>query len=551
MGIKRIVYIIFIFSAFLLTGCKTIGQGVASKHRASEVNEAQHIYNPTQIQLKYYLYEALRCYQEGQYDEAMSLLLFCQQLDPQDAATQQYLGYIYELASQTEIALSHYKRAFANAPISYWNNYTALSYKLGQMNEAVSALEKVAGLQPKNLDVLNSLCGVYQEQEEYKKALKVLNQIEKIEGQTRQNAISRYEILYRQGKVEKSLQVIDQYVENNPDELYLRTIRANTYMSFGKEKEALDLFDKELSINPDNPYVFFSLCTYYDISGNKQKSAEYARKGILSEQLDMYQKLNFLQQLTKRLNYADDIYVETVEQLIEEYPLEEIFYTTLAQYYLVQTDYNKAMPLLQTALDINAEANTTWRTILYIMQHDTATAYTNEQFEDFFNRAYQQMPENLEWAYWKVRTLVYRHELDSALAIIERVSDIQGDIAYRLQLKIIKGDIYNLLEDMPNTYKAYEEVLAIDPNNIYVLNNYAYMLAIHDGDIKKAEMMSRKTIEAEPTNATYLDTYAWILHLQGQEFLAKYYIEQAKEYMSEDESEEILLHYLIINGLSQ
>jgi Tfp pilus assembly protein PilF len=39
--------------------------------------------------------------------------------------------------------------------------------------------------------------------------------------------------------------------------------------------------------------------------------------------------------------------------------------------------------------------------------------------------------------------------------------------------------------------------------------------------------MSYKTIKAEPKNATYLDTYAWILFMQGRYAEARVYIDQA------------------------
>ena len=39
--------------------------------------------------------------------------------------------------------------------------------------------------------------------------------------------------------------------------------------------------------------------------------------------------------------------------------------------------------------------------------------------------------------------------------------------------------------------------------------------------------MSYRTIKAEPSNATYLDTYAWILFLQERYTEAKLYIDQA------------------------
>ena len=62
-----------------------------------------------------------------------------------------------------------------------------------------------------------------------------------------------------------------------------------------------------------------------------------------------------------------------------------------------------------------------------------------------------------------------------------------------------------------------------------VLNNYAYYLSELRRDLKRAEQMSFKTVQAEPTNATYLDTYAWILFLQKRYDEARAYIDRALE----------------------
>lgn len=83
-------------------------------------------------------------------------------------------------------------------------------------------------------------------------------------------------------------------------------------------------------------------------------------------------------------------------------------------------------------------------------------------------------------------------------------------------------------------YPAYEKVLEVNPGNLLVLNNYAYHLATHGGDLKEAEQMSAITIREEPNNAVYLDTYGWILHLQGQDELALFFLQRALSNAEED-----------------
>ena len=75
-----------------------------------------------------------------------------------------------------------------------------------------------------------------------------------------------------------------------------------------------------------------------------------------------------------------------------------------------------------------------------------------------------------------------------------------------------------------------------------MLNNYAYFLCLEGRKLKKAAAMSKITIEAEPDNATYLDTYGWILYLQGKASEAKPYFKHAMLYGGKD-SAAVLDHY--------
>ena len=85
------------------------------------------------------------------------------------------------------------------------------------------------------------------------------------------------------------------------------------------------------------------------------------------------------------------------------------------------------------------------------------------------------------------------------------------------------GDVYHSAGDKEKSYEMYEKALSNNASNIPVLNNYSYFLAMEGRDLDKAERMSAQTVKAEPDNATYLDTYAWIFFKQGNYSLARIY----------------------------
>ncbi len=112
-----------------------------------------------------------------------------------------------------------------------------------------------------------------------------------------------------------------------------------------------------------------------------------------------------------------------------------------------------------------------------------------------------------------------------ALAVIDKYLELDPT---DLQFLVFRVEVLEQMKPKPaDLYAAYDKILAIYPGHIGILNNYAYHLATHKGDLQRAERMSEQTIREEPNNAVYLDTYGWILHLKGQDELAKFYLNRA------------------------
>ena len=88
----------------------------------------------------------------------------------------------------------------------------------------------------------------------------------------------------------------------------------------------------------------------------------------------------------------------------------------------------------------------------------------------------------------------------------------------------------------------FEMALELDEHNILIRNNYSYYLALRGTTLKRAEKLSRYTIEKEPENPTYLDTYAWILYKMEKYKEALKFIERAVKFGGGNNAE-ILDHY--------
>ena len=75
----------------------------------------------------------------------------------------------------------------------------------------------------------------------------------------------------------------------------------------------------------------------------------------------------------------------------------------------------------------------------------------------------------------------------------------------------ILGNCYNEMKNYDESDKAFDKSLENLPDNVHVLNNYAYYLSLRGVNLDKARQMSLASIEISPNEANYYDTYAWIL----------------------------------------
>ena len=155
-------------------------------------------------------------------------------------------------------------------------------------------------------------------------------------------------------------------------------------------------------------------------------------------------------------------------------------------------------------------------------------------------------PEDYDIQLLKLRMCYIKQDWEAVLAQCGVMADLarsQGDNEHLAEALSIAGDVYyQQLEDPQKAYETYEQALLADPDRTSVLNNYAYYLSLEGRKLRKALKMSRRTIELEPDNATYLDTYGWLLYLLHRPKEAKPYFKHAMLYGGKD-SAVVLEHY--------
>lgn len=78
-----------------------------------------------------------------------------------------------------------------------------------------------------------------------------------------------------------------------------------------------------------------------------------------------------------------------------------------------------------------------------------------------------------------------------------------------------QGNIYSARQDIPAAEAKYRAALAADPDNLFALNNLAWLLAHHAGSLVEAEQLIRRALALKPEpSAPYEDTLRVILGMK-------------------------------------
>lgn len=116
-----------------------------------------------------------------------------------------------------------------------------------------------------------------------------------------------------------------------------------------------------------------------------------------------------------------------------------------------------------------------------------------------------------------------------------------------VQFQVFRAQLYEQTNQPPEKMiEAYTALLRFDSRNLMLMNNLAWNLCLAKKDLDRAEQLSRTTIMQEPSNPTYLDTYAWIMYQKGDYQSAFFYIQRALEYATPEGKAEITEHYKAI-----
>lgn len=482
-----------------------------------------------------YYTEAVKQKILGNHDAAYTLLQYCLELNPKAGEALYDLG-LYAIYMQNDsLGKQYLERAAALEPDNIWYRETLSSYYLSRSEwaKAQRYLEEMARLNPKRSDVLMRLVSLYQNDRKYAQAIDVLNRIETLEGKSLQVSMDKYWLYMQLKEKERAYAELRALADEFPNDWSYRVILATQYMANDELDQAKRILDEVERKDPENQTLRLALMDYAQATQNDSLYQASLDSLLFGQAADEATRVRVMKDYVSRQTQDSlhDVRIrDTFRRLLADPRSGSDMWMMYAAYQTLKKDLQDSVAVtLNRVLDLEPDNKVALQELIMI----NIRLQNFPELTRLCQKAIQYYPDMLVFYYYKGLAHYQLDEQEQAVDAFERglrQDKKAGDEGMVSDMYSILGDLYHGLHQNEKAYAAYDSALVYKDDNLGALNNYAYFLSLENRELDKAQEMSYKTVQIEPDNVTYLDTYAWILFLKGKYTEAKIYMDKVVGY---------------------
>lgn len=478
---------------------------------------------------EYYFLQAITLRNKGELAEAFDLYRYAISLDSSLIGAHFDLSAFFTRINPSE-AVSSMEKAANLDPSNYWTNLLLGRYyeQFNQPTKAVDVYKRMKEEYPFKGDIKAALADLYSGMDSLKQAIEVFDELEQIYGANEAISLEKFKLFVRMNQQDSAFSEMQELIKRAPLNVRYRIVMGDLYLDLNRNEEALACYREAEKIEPSNAYLLISLSRYYQKIGENDQAKKLVENALVNNDLDVETKLkilsNYLVQWYEKTGDVEPAY-QLFATLLEQHPQEVELYSLYANFLNSQKKTDEAIEQLEVAVALEPTNVELWfgliGGLMQLEKYESVLLATEQ--------ALQYFPQSPEIYFYRGGAYFQLKQMELSLEAYQTGLEYvpQNNPGLLSSFYGIIGDVYYQMEQMDNCFQAYDKALQYNPNNIMVLNNYAYFLSVLNQDLNKAERMSGKTIELEPDNVTYLDTYAWIYFKMGEMKLAKFYIERA------------------------
>jgi tetratricopeptide (TPR) repeat protein len=450
------------------------------------------------------------------------------QLDPANDASLYELAIIKKTKNNYNDAQALLEKAVTVSPDNEWY-WTALA-DCYEKNNGIDKLENVFNelirIHPDKPDYYYDKANALFYQNKYDQALKVYDKIEELTGPTDDLLANRQKIYLKQGKVDLAAQQLEQMIAANPSQIKYYLFLAQLYSSNNFTDKALKVLQTAEQIKPNSGLIHLALADIYRDKQNIEASYNELTLAFAIPDLDIEQKIKIILGYLPKFPdpNAKASALELSRILTVAHPADAKAFAIYGDMLLQNEKLKDAKAMYQKSVGLNSQVYEVQEQLVRIELGDNDIEGAIKDGENslslFPNQAWMNYLVGVAW--------LQKKDYHKAVDYIKNATSLElQDKDLLSQSFSSLGDCYHDLKDNKSAYEAYDKALTYNADNAFTLNNYAYYLSLTGEQLDKAEKMSKRSNELQPNNASFEDTYAWVLFKQKDYKGAKTWIDKA------------------------
>jgi tetratricopeptide (TPR) repeat protein len=486
---------------------------------------------------QYALIEAVKQKNLGNIPGAIELYKMVLEENEHVAVAHYELGTLYALMGQREKSVDHLEQAVNMDPGNKWyfESYVDALLMNQDFKSAQVLLKERVHADADNVDHLYRLANVYFLDGKLRKAIKTLVKIEEQHGFSEKISLLKANIYEKKEQYQKALAEVEMILERFPESVQFHVVAAELALKSKEEALAASHYREVFELDSMNIYALTNLTDYYREKKDFEKSFFYLNKSFQSDEIDYDKKMAilgfYLSDAYFFSNHAKEL-EELLVTMLEKYGGRRDVHLFASDFFIQNRKYSEALDALLPLLHKNQEKYAMWRQGILLAN---ATSRTEDLLK-IASIAAEMYPDSAEMIFYKG---IAEYETEQYREVINTFSNEHlvraNDPELTSQARMLVAESYHQLEMFSISDSIFREIIRTEPGNNLVMNNFSYYLSLREESLDEAEQLSRITIEREPQNGTYLDTYAWILYKQGAYAEAEKYIMEALKWGGEND----------------
>jgi tetratricopeptide (TPR) repeat protein len=472
---------------------------------------------------------------EAKGDFANAILEYQEALSSDESSAIYFLlAKNYAELSKFSLAMENIRKAIAldSSNDEYRELLAALFISTWQIDSAITVYESLVKKDSSNTQALFNLAALYKKS----KPLSAIQLYKKLINELGPNwdvLVGMIEIYSKLNKPKEELETLENLMELDPGNTQLKSMLAEFYFRMGEDEKSLEVHKDILEIEPGNSEVRTRLGFLYMRKNDFDGAEKIFYDIIKNDTVKILTKLDICSWIYFReeSHEANSVAKKLFKQITITHPEDSRAFMYLSALYAKENNIDSAKKTLGEFIENERKNPVTNRASLFATEVGRVCLSGNdiENAIFFLEKTKDLYPNDLFLLFYLGFAYSRVGNSDASIPCLENALSLNPPKEIALDIINQLGMEYDRMKNYIKSDSLYEIGLNIDPDNHLILNNYSYSLSERNLRLEASEKMSKRALEFEPENSSYLDTYGWILFKLGRYNDAIKYITKALE----------------------